>query len=423
MGGDGGRAGGQPPDPALTTRGRALLLAAALLLLAARLLGAVELAGLAAGALVAVGLAMVRMRGQAVTYDVARRLEPARVEVGSPALARLRFTNRSGRAARHLTTAVDTFTTASGDGGRGAAGCIVPPLGPGEVAEATYDLPTARRGVVTAGPLRLCAADPLGLAEVTTETAAGARLIVHPRIEAVLAVPGSAHTEARLGSQHASRVPAGLDFFTLREYEAGDDVRRVHWRSTARMGELMLREDELPWESLATVVCDTRAAAHSPDSFERALEVAASVAAAVVRDGRRIRFVTTGGFELEAVGTARLTMLLDHLAAAVPDPHDHFARVLDTVRRRPVGPVVVVVGAIRPEEWAALGAVRPRSGVVMVADCSAGRGAAPSARPTPSTSPAPVSGAVVVRVPPGTPLAPAWNQAVLSCGRPAAARR
>ncbi|HEY3239650.1 MAG TPA: hypothetical protein VGL92_08810, partial [Acidimicrobiia bacterium] len=160
MGGDGGRAGGRPQGPALTSRGRALLLAAAVLLLAARLLGAVELAGLAVGALVAVGLAVARVRGQAVTYLVARRLEPGRVEVGSAAQARLRFTNQAGRPARHLTTAADGL-----DGGRAAARCIVPPLAPGEVAEATYDLPTARRGVVEVGPLTLSVADPLGLAE------------------------------------------------------------------------------------------------------------------------------------------------------------------------------------------------------------------------------------------------------------------
>lgn len=407
MGGDGGRAGGHPQGPALTSRGRALLLAAVILLAAARLLGAVELAGLAAGAVVAVGLAVVRMRGQTVTYVVARSLEPGRVEVGSPAQARLRFTNGTGRPARHLTVAMDGF-----DGGRSAARCIVPPLAPDEVAEATYDLPTARRGVMAVGPLTLSVADPLGLAELTIVAAGAGQLVVHPRIEAVLPVPGSASPEARLGAQHPSRVPVGLDFFTLREYETGDDLRRVHWRSTARVGDLMLRQDELPWEQMTTVLVDTRAAAHTPESFERALEVAASVAAAVVKDQRRLRVVTTGGFELEAIGRARLTVLLDYLAAATPEGHDRFPPVLDALRRRPAGPLVAVVGAARPAELAALGGLRLRSGVVMVA--AVGASGAPVA---------PVPGAIVVRVPPGAPLAPAWNHAVLSCGRPEAARR
>jgi uncharacterized protein (DUF58 family) len=365
----------------------------------------VELAGLAAGAVVAVGLAVARVRGQAVTYDVVRILEPGRVEVGSPAQARLRFTNRSGRPARHLTTAVDGF-----DGGRAAARCIVPPLAPGEVAEATYDLPTARRSVVAVGPLTLSVTDPLGLAEVTTVTAGDGRLVVHPRIEAVLPGPGSTTLEARLGSQHASRVPVGLDFFTLRGYEVGDDLRRVHWRSTARVGDLMLRQDELPWEQVATLLVDTRAAAHTPESFERAMEVAASVAAAAVKDRRRLRFVTTGGFELEVIGTARWTVLLDHLAAATPDDHDRFPWVVDAMRRRPAGPLVAVIAVARPVEVAALAGLHLRSGLVLVADCSAGGHATPP-------------GAIVVRVPPRAPLAPAWNQAILSCGRPEAARR
>jgi uncharacterized protein (DUF58 family) len=368
------------------------------------LLGAVELAGLAAGAVVAVGLAVARVRGQAVTYEVVRSLEPGRVEVGGPAQARLRFTNTAGRPARHLTVAVDGF-----DGGRGAARCLVPPLAPGEVAEATYDLPTVHRSVVTVGPLLLSVTDPLGLAEVTTVAAGDDRLVVHPRIEALLPGPGATAHEARLGAQHASRVPVGLDFFTLREYEVGDDLRRVHWRSTARVGDLMLRQDELPWEQVATLLVDTRASAHTPESFERAMEVAASVAAAAVRDGRRLRFVTTGGFELEAI-TARWTVLLDHLAAATPEDHDRFPWAVDSLRRRPAGPLVAVIGSARPVELAALAGLQLRSGVVMVADCSPGGQAAPPR-------------AVVVRVPPGAALAPAWNQAILSCRRAEAAPR
>src|SRR5437660_8459465 len=105
-----------------------------------------------------------------------------------------------------------------------------------------------------------------------------------------------------MGSMQASRVPVGLDFFALREYEVGDDLRRVHWRSTARTGDLMLCQDELRHGEVATVLVDTRAAAHDGDSFERALEVAASVTAALVAGGRRVRFLTTGGFDVELAG-------------------------------------------------------------------------------------------------------------------------
>src|SRR5438105_13844791 len=102
-------------------------------------------------------------------------------------------------------------------------------------------------------------------------------------------MPGAASREARMGSMQASRVPVGIDFFALREYEMGDDLRRVHWRSTARTGELMLRQDEMPWESRATILLDNRPSTHSGDSFERAVEAAASIATAMCQGRRQTR--------------------------------------------------------------------------------------------------------------------------------------
>ena len=75
----------------------------------------------------------------------------------------------------------------------------------------------------------------------------------------------------------------GDEFVTLREYELGDDLRRVHWRSTARTGELMIRQDEARWRSRAAVVLDVQPGAHDAASFEVAVEAAASVVGAAGR--------------------------------------------------------------------------------------------------------------------------------------------
>ena len=74
----------------------------------------------------------------------------------------------------------------------------------------------------------------------------------------------------------------GDEFLTLREYELGDDLRRVHWRSTARTGELMIRQDEARWRSRAAVVLDVQPGGHDAESFEVAVEAAASVTARLV---------------------------------------------------------------------------------------------------------------------------------------------
>ena len=283
------------------------------------------------------------------------------------------------------------------------------------MAEAAYDLPTDRRGAITVGPLVLRVGDPLGLAERCLELAGPARLVVHPRIHPVLALPGSPTREARHGAAHPARAARGDDFFALREYEVGDDLRRVHWRSTARLGDLMLRQDEVHFGDVATVLLDTRAGAHRGDSFERALEVAASVAAALVEDGRRLRFVTTGGFEMAFDGARpgatgghreqRWAAVLEHLAVVVPDAGgpDAFALAVQSIRRHPSGPLAAVVADASPAELTALGALRSRLGLVLIARCEREGVSAHSA-----------SGAVVVPVGDLDEFPGAWNQAVLA---------
>ncbi|MEW6477104.1 MAG: DUF58 domain-containing protein [Actinomycetota bacterium] len=411
----------KPAGPVrLTVPGRGVLVAAGALLVAAKLFGSGELAGLAMAAGLAVGVATVVVRRAPMTWRGERWLAPSRVGVGDHAHARLRFTNVGKTAATCPAEAVDEV----GAGPTPAARCLVPSLAPGAMAEATYDLPTGRRGVLAVGPMTVSVADRFGLVARRVEVAGTARLVVHPRIHPVLALPGSPTREARRGSTTPARSPRGDDFFALREYEVGDDLRRVHWRSTARMGDLMLRQDELRFGEMATVLLDTRAAAHGGDSFERALEVAASIAAALVEDGRRLRFVTTGGFDVELDGSraatsgsrgdGRWATVLEHLARVTPedrDAVDRFALAVQSIRRDPSGPLAAVVGRATPVEFAALGSLRPRLGLVMIADC----GSAAATRSAP--------GAVVVPAAPGQDFAAAWNAAVLGCGRREVVRR
>src|SRR5690606_33189547 len=101
---------------------------------------------------------------------------------------------------------------------------------------------------------------------------------------------GSGDSRARSVAVH------GEDDVATREYRNGDDLRRVHWRSTARVGELMVRREEQPWESRATIVLDTRRHGHHGEgptsSFEWAVSAAGSVALHLRRSGYRIRLVT-----------------------------------------------------------------------------------------------------------------------------------
>jgi uncharacterized protein (DUF58 family) len=213
-------------------------------------------------------------------------------------------------------------------------------------------------------------------------------------------------------------VPVGLDFFGLRQYEVGDDLRRVHWRSTARTGELMLRQDEMPWESRSTVLLDTRAAAHQGESFERAVEVAASLVTAVCRGRRQVRFLTTGGVEIRSAGRDRYPSIMEYLAAVAPDANDHFDVIVNGLRRTGGdGPLAAVLANASGNDLSALGALRSRIGFVVLALLRPSSYGGVDLGQTPA-----VPGAVVVPISGRVPFRDAWNQAVISCQRSAAVR-
>jgi uncharacterized protein (DUF58 family) len=392
--------------PSLTNRGWSLCGAGAALLVGARVLGVEELAMLAAAAFLVVVVAFVRVRRHALRISAERVLRPARAEAGTAARADLTLMNLGHRTTPVL-SAVDSF-----DNGKRVARFLVPPLTPGEAADAAYRLPTNRRGIYTVGPLTLSVHDAFGVVETGVTLAGEDRFVVYPAIEEVLAMPGAATREARLGSMQASRVPVGLDFFGLREYEVGDDLRRVHWRSTARTGELMLRQDEMPWEARSTILLDTRPSTHHGESFERAVEIAASLATAMCRGRRQVRFLTTGGVEMTSSGVDRYAQIMEYLAGASVETFVRWDQVMEGLRRRGDGPVAAIMADAEMSDLAALGALRNRLGLVIVVSIR------PSAYGEVDVGPVPaVPGALTVPVSSTSPFRNAWNQAVVTCQR------
>src|SRR5438046_425881 len=101
----------------------------------------------------------------------------------------------------------------------------------------------------------------LGTLELSLLPAGSARLLRGP-------LPQTQGPDPLAGAEHPPALGvAGEDFYALRAYEMGDDLRRVHWPSTARVDELMIRQNEMPWQGRATVLLDTRAQAHEGDSL------------------------------------------------------------------------------------------------------------------------------------------------------------
>jgi uncharacterized protein (DUF58 family) len=376
----------------LTRRGWSLTGAAFGLVIGSYLLGTVEMLVVGIAALVLVVAAALWLRFQAPPIlAVSRRVHPDRLHVGSEGRIDLLVENLGTRATP-LLAATDWF-----DEGRRAARFLVPPLAAGATARAAYRIPTRRRGRYRVGPLAVAVTDPFGVARRSEPSAGEAELVVRPRVHdivAPVAVGSRISAEHEASAARAVVSDLGDEFVTLREYELGDDLRRVHWRSTARTGDLMIRQDEARWRSRAAVVLDVNPGAHDAASFEVAVEAAASVSARLARLRRRVELITSAGEVLGTGGDPRHDVV-DMLATVGPDDRDQLASVLEQLRaHRRVDLVVAVLGRVAPDTLRALGALGGIGVVVVLTQPAA---FAPHA-------------SVVVVDASTTPFATAWNE-------------
>lgn len=195
-------------------------------------------------------------------------------------------------------------------------GVAVPPLPPGERSTVDYPVPTARRGVLAVGPLVLRRRGLAGLAEARTVLGEVLEVRVVPRVLPVRGLPSGVRRGHVGADERVER--GGTDLVGLREYIPGDDLRRLHWATSARTGTLMVREDADPARPHLAVVLDDRAAGHpDPDGFEDAVDLAASLLTAALADGHPVRLVTTSGavdIEVPAGQVEDTDLLLSALA-------------------------------------------------------------------------------------------------------------
>jgi uncharacterized protein (DUF58 family) len=329
----------------LTRRGVVVLAGSVALYVVGALLGYVELIIIATGGALAVasGALWVLRKPR---LGVQRRIEPERVTRGDPAAGRLAISN-PGRWRSAPMTAYERC-------GDGYIPVDVPPLAPGTETSVTYELPTGRRAVVEIGPITVAREDPLRLCRRTQQAGSVEHLSVHPSTRPISALP-SGRTRSLDGADTDKSPHGTVAFHSLREYVIGDDLRHVHWKSSARTGTLMVREhvdSSLPY---LTLVFDTSEGVYDDDGFEAAAEIAASIAVAATLDRYPLRLVTTGGRSAGGrgiVGDAR--EFLDVLAGVEPTEHGGLreqAAALSFERRSDT--LVVITGRAAPGDLGA----------------------------------------------------------------------
>jgi uncharacterized protein (DUF58 family) len=321
-----------------------------LFVVAARLLGSLELflLGIIGFAVVLFAAGFVALR--AIRIEVVREVTPPRVHAGSPSRVDLVVANRGGRA----TPVLRLRDPVSGTRG---ANLLVGPLDPATEARASYRLPTERRGVVEIGPMHLSVSDPFGLARRTLRGAGASHLTVYPPVHTLAALPPTGGADPQSGlDRHRTLNRGGDNFYALRRFTVGDELRRVHWPSTARHDELMVRQEELPWQGRITVVVDnTRGRVH-PDALDVAATIAASIAHTAHRKGNLVRLVTGDGTDSGFTsGNAQFESILEVLAEIQPRSDASLRLALDTAATQVRhGGVVTVTPELEGDGYAAV---------------------------------------------------------------------
>ena len=288
-----------------TAAGWKLLALGVAAVVAGRALQILELYVVGAMATAVVVAALVVRLAHPSRLSVTRRASSTMVEVSAPVEVRLEFANWS-RLSSPTARVRDRVSDADD------ARFVLAPV-PGRTAAAgTYRLHAERRGVLEIGPTVVEDVDGLGLARRRSLVGARTRVVVHPVIERLASprLPVGGDLSVPVDFRRRSLGIESEEFDVLRPYVEGDDLRHIHWLSTARLDELVVRRFQPSRPGRLTVVIDTRPPGDDAEVQDLTTSVAGSIVSAVLRSGDEARILTTDGR-----GTPLLTRRSDMVTA------------------------------------------------------------------------------------------------------------
>ena len=319
----------------ITRHGWTAIAAAIACFAVGRVFGLIELYVVGVGIVIALMVAVISVQRRLPPLNVKRIVSPSLVSVGELARVDIQLANFGSQPSPYLQLWEPV-------GSNGGAPMQLAKLAPGHAASAAYRVPTARRGLIRTGPLRALRRDVLGLTERTTTLAGTEEVLIVPH---TIPLPfPSVGSSGRLG-QHLrmkSWGHTGSEFHSLREYQRGDDIRRINWKASARATSLIVRETALEGIRRCTVVLDSNASQYVGGSFEQAVIAAASITASSAHAGVNTRFVTD---DIDLRGPDVAANSLRWLATVEPvvDPPELMS--MNSGMSEGMGLLVVVTGA------------------------------------------------------------------------------
>jgi uncharacterized protein (DUF58 family) len=274
----------------LTARGLTVMVAGLVMWIAARVFGSPGMEVVAIGLAVLPFISGLLSGRGSQELAVRRRLAETRVEPGTRVTVAVDLENRGNRTTSFLLLE-DSLPVSLGRPAR----MVTTAVHPRSTQRLSYTVQPQIRGRYRLGPLTVDASDPYLLTRQRMQFPARDEILVTPEIED-LRSPIDTESGMSFGASRTRQLfRTGEEFYTMRAYQQGDDLRRLHWPSVARTAELMIRQDETSRRAGGMVFLDNRAMTLGKirsESFERAVSVAASIGVLLTRAGFTIRLAT-----------------------------------------------------------------------------------------------------------------------------------
>jgi uncharacterized protein (DUF58 family) len=293
-----------------------------------------------------------------VRITASRWIEPPRVSVGQQSAVHLQLANKT-RIPTGVLLVEDNIPFTLGARPR----FVMDHLWARVHRDVTYAVQPVIRGRYDVGPLTVRVTDPFGMVELKRAFSDVGTLIVTPAVHDLPRIRLAGEWSGSGESRPRAITSAGEEDATIRAYRVGDDMRRVHWRATAHHGDLMVRREEQPWQSRATLLLDTRASGHAGEGVDSSLEwsitAAASAGVHLAEHGYAVRLATDHGGTVSTSwhdpasgpGDAQVS-LLDALAVVTPQRDASVGRWPDLLggTEATTGLLIAVIGRIDDNE-------------------------------------------------------------------------
>ena len=312
----------------LTIRGRCFLAAGAAAIICGIQIGERDFVRIGLLAMLIPTLAWLVLRRTERNVWVRRNVSALQVEAGDTAQVEVEIGNAGKRTGTLLLE--EELSPALGPPPR----FVVEPMAAGTTMRRTYQIYAESRGRYPVGPLHVRVGDPLGMVDFDQSLPSTASILVTPRTEPLPRIALTGRWAGAGDNRTRDLLGGGSPDVTIREYRLGDDLRRIHWPTSARAGELMVRREEQQWQSRCTLLIDNRRISHRgygpASSMERAVSITASIMRNLVAQDFEVRLVSATGRSSshgwhQGTGGVNLPEQLERLALMTMTRHEHLS--------------------------------------------------------------------------------------------------